>query len=114
MENESVSRTEKETKITQSKSHSRAKSKKDVASKSSSNRSKTSKQVSAVSNDEKIAVLKGENYLRNPSSRAFSEQVEGDLEDVLNGLNYENVINEDCCLQGGADSDSVGALSALI
>ena len=109
MENGSISETEKETKTTQSKSYSRAKSKKDVASKSSSNRSKSSKQVSAISYDERITRFKGENYLRNPSSRAFSEQVEGDLEDVLNGLNYENVINEDCCLQGGADSDSVGA-----
>jgi hypothetical protein len=52
--------------------------------------------------------------MRSPSSKALSEQIEGDLEDVLNGLSYENGIVEDCCLQGGADSDSVGALSALI
>ena len=98
-------------KKSKSKSHSRTKSKKDVDSRSSSNRSK---QVSAISSDKAPAYIKGPYSLRNPSSKALSEQVEGDLEDVLNGLHYENSVVEDCCLQGGADSDSFEALSALM
>ena len=51
------------------------------------------------------------------TSKAQSEldkNVEGDLENVLNELNYDNEINADCCLQGGADSESMDALSALM
>lgn len=44
----------------------------------------------------------------------FDKNVEGDLEDVLNELNYDNEINvDDCCLQGGGD-DSDSALATLM